>query len=90
MTQTDQITPQTGRGRRGATALAAHGQTDTSPMSVQPDRIVREPECAERTGLSRSTRWRLERRGRFPRKRQLSPGCRGWLESELAAWIAAR
>jgi prophage regulatory protein len=54
------------------------------------DRIVRELECRRRSGLSRSTRWRLERDGKFPKRRSLSPGCSGWLDSELAAWIAAR
>ena len=54
------------------------------------DRFIREPECREITGLSRSTRWRLERNGRFPQRRQISAGATGWLASELAAWIAER
>jgi predicted DNA-binding transcriptional regulator AlpA len=62
-----------------------------SRATVAPDEtIVREPECKEITGLSRATRWRLERDGLFPKRRQLSPGCSGWFRSELAAWIAAR
>ena len=36
------------------------------------DRFVREPECRALTGLSRSTRWRLERSGEFPKRRRLS------------------
>jgi prophage regulatory protein len=55
-----------------------------------PERIVREPECKHRTGLSRSTRWRLERAGGFPRRRRVSPGTTGWLDSEIAAWVANR
>jgi prophage regulatory protein len=51
------------------------------------DRILREREVRTATGLSRTTRWRLERAGRFPRKRQLSAGAVGWLESEVLAWI---
>ena len=58
--------------------------------SNTPDRFVREPECREITGLSRSTRWRLERAGKFPRRRQISEGATGWLMSELAAWLAER
>jgi prophage regulatory protein len=54
------------------------------------ERIIREPECERRSGLSRSTRWRLERDGKFPRRRRISPGTSGWLESEFAAWIRAR
>lgn len=39
------------------------------------------------TGLSRTACWRLERTGQFPRKRQLSAGAVGWLESEILAWM---
>ncbi len=55
-----------------------------------PDRFIREPECAQITGLSRVTRWRLERRGDFPKRRQISPNAMGWLESELMSWMKAR
>jgi prophage regulatory protein len=54
------------------------------------DRILRERDVRTMTGLSRSTRWRLERAGVFPRKRRLSPGAVGWLESEVVAWLASR
>jgi prophage regulatory protein len=57
---------------------------------VENDKIVREAECEAITGLSRATRWRMERAGRFPKKRQLSPGCKGWLGSEIQVWIAER
>jgi prophage regulatory protein len=63
---------------------------DRAQPPIAIDAIIREPECRLRTGLSRSTRWRLERKGKFPRRRQLSPGCSGWLASEIAAWISAR
>jgi len=42
------------------------------------------------TSLSRTTVWRMERAGDFPRRRQLSPGRVAWLESEIQQWIAAR
>ena len=54
------------------------------------ERIIREPECEKVTGLSRTTRWRLERQGRFPRRRRVSPNCVGWLESELDIWLRSR
>jgi prophage regulatory protein len=44
----------------------------------------------ERTGLSRSTLWRLERRGAFPPHRQISTNAVGWLEEEVNAWIRSR
>ena len=57
---------------------------------VTLDRIVREPECLNLTGLSRSTRWRREREGTFPKRRRLGPNCSGWLLSEILEWIEAR
>jgi prophage regulatory protein len=67
----------------------------TGPHPAQPstpvhEGIVREHECRQLTGLSRSTRWRMERIGLFPRRRRISPGCTGWLRSEIAVWIASR
>jgi prophage regulatory protein len=55
-----------------------------------PDRIVREAECALLSGLSRTTRWRLERAGKFPKRRQISPNCVGWLCSEVMTWLRER
>ena len=56
---------------------------------VQPDdRILREPECQLITGLSKSSRWRLEQLGLFPRRRRIARQSVGWLESELDAWIS--
>ena len=54
-------------------------------------RILRVRETCERVGLSRSTIWRLARRGRFPQAVQLSSAATvGFLESEVVDWIAAR
>ena len=54
------------------------------------ERFIREPEVHRITGLSRTTRWRLEQVGRFPRKRKLSDNAVGWLATEIAAWMAER
>ena len=59
-------------------------------MTSTPDRIVREPECEVITGLSRTTRWRLEQSGQFPKRRQISPNVVGWFESEIQLWLQAR
>lgn len=55
-----------------------------------PDRFIREPEVRRTTGLSRSTRWRLERDGRFPMRRKISPNAVAWLESEVQDWLRTR
>ena len=52
--------------------------------------ILREPQVSVLTGLSRSTRWRLEREGKFPQKRQLSAKSVGWLASEVEEWVRTR
>ncbi len=54
------------------------------------DRYIRDKECGVLSGLSRTTRWRLEKKGKFPKRRQLSEGAVGWLESEIVAWQQAR
>ncbi len=58
-------------------------------FSVRGLRILRERQVVERTGLSRSTLWRLERRGHFPARRRIAPGAVGWLESEIDDYLAA-
>ncbi len=54
------------------------------------DRFLREPEVARVTGLSRTTRWRMERRGEFPRRRTISRNAVAWLASEIETWMVER
>ncbi len=61
----------------------------SNPTPIR-DRFIREPECHVISGLSRTTRWRLERDGLFPKRRQISPNTIGWLQSELAEWLKQR
>jgi prophage regulatory protein len=53
-------------------------------------RYLRWPEVRQRTGLSRSTIWRLELEGGFPRRVQLSPGTIGWAEADVEDWLRDR
>ena len=53
-------------------------------------RLLRFPEVRARTGISRSTVWRRERAGDFPRHVRVSPNVVAWVESDIDAWIAAR
>ncbi len=53
-------------------------------------RFLREKECERLTGLSRSTRRRLERAGAFPRRRKLPANAVGWPEDEVRAWLRER
>ena len=54
------------------------------------DRIILEKERKQMTGISRSTAWRMEQKGEFPKRRKVSDGLVGWFESEINDWIASR
>ena len=68
-----------------ADVVAPRGHVD-----LVPPRMLRFPVVRERTGLSRTTVWRMERRGEFPAHCQLSANTVGWLEEEVTAWIRSR
>jgi predicted DNA-binding transcriptional regulator AlpA len=53
-------------------------------------RVLRVPDVCDLTGLSRTTVWRLEKRGDFPARRRLGPQAVGWTEEEVLAWIDDR
>ncbi len=66
-----------------------------SPASVaQPpdleDRILPWLRVRDIAGISRTTAWRLQNTGDFPRPVMLSPGRVGWRESDVRAWRASR
>lgn len=52
--------------------------------------IYRQKTLLQKVQLSDTTIWRLEKAGKFPKRRQLSPGRVGWLASEVDAWIESR
>jgi predicted DNA-binding transcriptional regulator AlpA len=54
------------------------------------ERFVSYDEVHNRTGLSRTTIWRLEKIKDFPKGVRISPGRRAWRESDLNKWIASR
>ena len=51
------------------------------------DRIIRESECRQITGLCRMHRYNLEKQGKFPCRRQLGGRSVGWLLSEVNGWV---
>lgn len=52
--------------------------------------VWRWPTVQHVSGLSRTTAWRLERSGDFPRRRKISANAVGWLRSEVEAWVLSR
>ena len=53
-------------------------------------RFLRTNQLIEKIGLSRSSIWRLESQGKFPKRRQIGPGAVGWLEEEVEKWMLER
>ncbi|MDC0947958.1 AlpA family transcriptional regulator [Gammaproteobacteria bacterium] len=71
------------------------GQVTEHPILAQttnndPDRILRAAEVQSLTSLSRTTLWRMEKRGDFPQRISLGVGAVGWRWSEVERWINSR
>lgn len=49
-------------------------------------KFIREPECRALTGLCRTTRYLMEKRGEFPSRRKLGGRSVGWALSEIHEW----
>ena len=54
------------------------------------DRLLSWDQVERIASISRSTAWRMERDGAFPRRVRVSPGRVGWWESELTQWKRSR
>lgn len=52
--------------------------------------IIPIKEVCRRVGISRTTVWQLIRDGKFPRLVQITPKRKGFVDSEIDAWINAR
>lgn len=78
----------------GSTAAPRPAPVPTAQASsgprILPLKLLRFPVVRERTGLSRSTIWRLERRGDFPRHHRIAPNVVAWVEEDVSKWIHER
>lgn len=61
--------------------------TTSTPNSIPDLRILSMKEVCELTGYSRTHIYRLERAGKFPRRRKLGLAKIGFLRSEFHTWI---
>jgi prophage regulatory protein len=59
-------------------------------LALLPLKLLRFTAVRERTGLSRSTVWRLERVGAFPKHIKVSANIVAWLEEDIIEWIRSR
>lgn len=53
-------------------------------------RILRLKEVIEKTGLSRSTVYRLEQNGGFPKRKMIAKRAVGWIEIDINKWISKK
>jgi prophage regulatory protein len=77
-----------GQASRASATAAVSGQDASATRRSL--KLLRFPAVRERTGLSRSTIWRLERRGEFPKHHRISPNVVAWVEQDVAEWIEGR
>jgi prophage regulatory protein len=54
------------------------------------DKLLSSPTVGEISNLSNVTRWRMEKIGKFPKRRQISPNRVAYLESEILEWLKSR
>jgi prophage regulatory protein len=70
--------------------IAEATSTQVSMLERVPLKFIRFKAVRERTGLSRSTIWRLERVGAFPKHHQISANAVAWMEQDVVNWIQSK
>jgi len=71
--------------------VAADGRlSELERLDAIPLKFLRFATVRDRTGLSRSTIWRLERQGAFPKHRRISANAVAWLEREIDEWVLSK
>ena len=53
-------------------------------------KVMRLPEVIEKTGLKRTSVYKLIGEGKFPKPINLGNRCVGWVSEEIDAWIMER
>jgi prophage regulatory protein len=82
--------PQTPHASDPVTTPEPNQAPVTPQRPAPPLRLIRLVAVCDRIGVSKSTVWRLERKGAFPRHHRISPNTVGWLEHEVEEWIRRR
>ncbi|UVO34518.1 AlpA family transcriptional regulator [Bradyrhizobium arachidis] len=59
---------------------------DVSTANSRPRRMLNETQVLEIIPVSRTTLYRMEKAGRFPKSTYISPNRRVWFEDEIIAW----
>ena len=58
----------------------------SAPDNSRPRRMLNEKQVLDVVPLSRTSIYRLEKAGKFPRSTYISPNRRVWFEDEIIAW----
>ncbi|CDU35693.1 TPA: AlpA family phage regulatory protein [Escherichia coli] len=69
--------------------MSVYSLVDEKDFTAMPDidRVIREKECVALTTLANSTRWKLEKTGKFPKRIKIGERAAGYRLSEIQAWI---
>ena len=59
---------------------------DVASERLGPRRMLSEKQVLEIVPVGRTTLYRMEKTGRFPRSTYISPNRRVWFEDEIVAW----
>jgi prophage regulatory protein len=59
-------------------------------MEQKSRRTLRREQVLNKTGLSRTSQFNLEKAGDFPKHFMLTPRCAVWFEDEVDAWLEER
>ena len=57
-----------------------------APDKLRPRRMLNEKQVLEIVPVGRTTLYRMEKAGRFPKSTYISPNRRVWFEDEIIAW----
>ncbi len=67
----------------------AETQPERTGNADEPRRMLTEAQVLAIVPVGRSTLWRAEKEGKFPRSTYISPNRRVWYADEVAAWQRA-
>ena len=59
---------------------------DVAPNKAEPRRLLNEKQILQIIPVGRTTLYRMEKAGRFPKSTYISPNRRVWFADEIIAW----
>ena len=82
-------TPSSSKAPKKAVIAARQSKAETEevpPDKSGPRRMLAEKQVLEIVPVGRTTLYRMEKAGRFPKSTYISPNRRVWFEDEIVAW----